>query len=71
MAINFSLQQSEWVLNCAEAPAVRGAVPGAEDSLLSLGRVAANNSAREAIRVKDSFMAHFSAEGALTWQPTE
>ncbi|KAL0150934.1 hypothetical protein M9458_053761, partial [Cirrhinus mrigala] len=34
----------------AEAPAVRGAVQGAEDSLQSLGRVAANNSAREAIR---------------------
>ncbi len=46
-------------------------VQGAEDSLLSLGRVAANNSAREAIRVRDSFMAHFSAEGAVPWQPTE
>ncbi|XP_058628314.1 uncharacterized protein zgc:194221 [Onychostoma macrolepis] len=55
----------------AEVPAVRGVVQGAEDSLQSLGRVAANNSAREAIRVRDSFMAHFSAEGAVPWQPTE
>ncbi|RXN10421.1 nuclease HARBI1 [Labeo rohita] len=55
----------------AEAPAVRGAVQGTEDSLQSLGRVAANNSAREAIRVRDSFMAYFSAEGAVPWQPTE
>ncbi|KAA0712558.1 Zinc finger BED domain-containing protein 6 [Triplophysa tibetana] len=54
-----------------EAPAVRVAVQGAEESLQSLGRVAANNSAREAIRVRDSFMAHFSAEGAVPWQPTE
>ncbi len=55
----------------AEAPAVRGAVQGAEDSLQSLGWVAANNSAREAIRVRDSFMAHFSAGGTVPWQPTE
>ncbi len=44
---------------------------GVEDSLLSLGRVAANNSARETIQVRESFMAHFSAEGAVPWQPTE
>ncbi|XP_067270790.1 uncharacterized protein [Pseudorasbora parva] len=55
----------------SEAPAVRGVVQGSEDSLQSLGRVAANNSAREAIRVRESFMAHFSAEGAVAWQPTE
>ncbi len=50
----------------AEAPAVRGVVQGAEDSLPSLGLVAANKSAREAIRVRESFMAHFSAEGAVS-----
>ncbi len=37
----------------AEAPAVRVALQGAEDSLQSLGRVAANNSARKAIQVRD------------------
>ncbi len=55
----------------AEAPAVRGAVQGAEDSLQSLDLVVANNSGREAIRVRDSFMANFSAEGAVPWQMTE
>ncbi len=55
----------------AEAPAVRGAVQGAEDSLQSLDLVVANNSGREAIRVRDSFMVNFSAEGAVPWQMTE
>ncbi|XP_048021443.1 uncharacterized protein LOC125252300 [Megalobrama amblycephala] len=34
-----------------------------------LGRVAANNSSREALWVKDTFIAHFSAEGAVMAAP--
>ncbi|XP_048011495.1 uncharacterized protein LOC125245091 [Megalobrama amblycephala] len=54
-----------------QAPAVREVVATGEEPLPGLGRVAANNSSREALRVRDTFMAHFSAEGAVSWQPTE
>ncbi|KAM3624411.1 uncharacterized protein V6R79_023060 [Siganus canaliculatus] len=50
-------------------PVVRGASTGADMELLpGLGRVAANNSGREAIRVRDTFSSYFSAEGAVQWQ---
>ncbi|RVE67428.1 hypothetical protein OJAV_G00102880 [Oryzias javanicus] len=42
-----------------------------EDPLRGLGRLAANNFSREAFTVRETFMAHFTAEGAVTWQPTE
>jgi len=52
-----------------EATAVRGNVPVVEvEPLPDLGRVAANNPGREAVRVREVFTAHFSAEGALSWQ---
>ncbi|XP_059367678.1 uncharacterized protein zgc:194221 isoform X3 [Carassius carassius] len=54
-----------------ESPAVRGAGQAGEEPVPGLGRVAANFSSREAVRVRDVFMAHFSAEGAVAWQPTE
>uniref|UniRef100_A0A9J7XAJ5 DDE Tnp4 domain-containing protein n=1 Tax=Cyprinus carpio carpio TaxID=630221 RepID=A0A9J7XAJ5_CYPCA len=57
-----------------EAPTVRGSSPAGhagEEQLPGLGRIAANNSSREAVRVRDVFRAHFSAEGAVAWQPTE
>ncbi|XP_048020927.1 protein ANTAGONIST OF LIKE HETEROCHROMATIN PROTEIN 1-like [Megalobrama amblycephala] len=54
-----------------EAPAVRGAGQAGEELLPGLGRVAANYSSREAVRVRDVFVAQFSAEGAVAWQPTE
>ncbi|XP_039459435.1 protein ANTAGONIST OF LIKE HETEROCHROMATIN PROTEIN 1-like [Oreochromis aureus] len=53
------------------APAVRSVAPAVVEPLQSLGRVAANNSSREAVLVREKFMAHFSAEGAVTWQPKE
>ncbi|XP_078021494.1 uncharacterized protein LOC144461791 [Epinephelus lanceolatus] len=50
-------------------PAMRGSIPGGDvDPLPGLGRVAANNSAREAIRVQENFTACFSAEGTVLWQ---
>ncbi|KAK7158518.1 hypothetical protein R3I94_004979 [Phoxinus phoxinus] len=54
-----------------EAPAVMGAGHAGEEPLPGLGRVAANNSTREALQVRKVFMEHFSAEGAVPWQPTE
>uniref|UniRef100_I3JYC9 DDE Tnp4 domain-containing protein n=1 Tax=Oreochromis niloticus TaxID=8128 RepID=I3JYC9_ORENI len=48
----------------------RGA-PAVVEPLQGLGRVAANNSSREAVLVREKFMAHFSAEGAVSWQPKE
>ncbi|KAL3306954.1 hypothetical protein Ciccas_014547 [Cichlidogyrus casuarinus] len=53
------------------APAVRGVAPAVVEPLQGLGRVAANNSSREAVLVREKFMAHFSAEGAVSWQPKE
>ncbi|KAL7385137.1 hypothetical protein ABVT39_016381 [Epinephelus coioides] len=50
-------------------PAMRGSIPGGDvEPLPGLGRVAANNSAREAIRVRETFTAYFSAEGTVPWQ---
>uniref|UniRef100_A0A3P9C5T1 Zgc:194221 n=1 Tax=Maylandia zebra TaxID=106582 RepID=A0A3P9C5T1_9CICH len=53
------------------APAVRGVAPAVVEPLQGLGHVAANNSSREAVLVREKFMAHFSAEGAVSWQPKE
>ncbi|XP_076737594.1 uncharacterized protein LOC143416099 [Maylandia zebra] len=61
-------------LRCVDergAPAVRGVAPAVVEPLQGLGRVAANNSSREAVLVREKFMAHFSAEGAVSWQPKE
>ncbi|KAM3619274.1 uncharacterized protein V6R79_005436 [Siganus canaliculatus] len=50
-------------------PVVRGASTDVDMELLpGLGRVAANNSGREAIRVRDTFSSYFSAEGAVQWK---
>ncbi|KAM6926036.1 uncharacterized protein PEZ65_009648 [Lycodopsis pacificus] len=43
---------------------------GEVEPLPDLGRIAANNSAREAIRVREAFTAYFSAEGTVPWQDT-
>lgn len=51
--------------------AVRGSIRVAEvEPLPGLGRVAANNSAREAIAVREAFASFFSAEGPVPWQDT-
>lgn len=50
------------------ASAMRGLPDGDVEPLPGLGRVAANNSAREAIRVRETFAAYFNAEGAVPWQ---
>ncbi|XP_074537109.1 uncharacterized protein LOC141798997 [Halichoeres trimaculatus] len=50
------------------ASAIRGPPDGDVEPLPGLGRVAVNNSAREAIRVRETFAAYFSAEGAVPWQ---
>lgn len=53
----------------AQEPAVRRNIPvGEVEPLPGLGRQAANNSAREAIRVREAFTSYFSAEGAVPWQ---
>ncbi|KAK0154749.1 Protein ALP1-like [Merluccius polli] len=50
-------------------PAVRSIAPGGVvEPLPGLGRVAANNSGREAITVRETFAAYFSAEGSVQWQ---
>ncbi|KAL1250685.1 hypothetical protein QQF64_018481 [Cirrhinus molitorella] len=36
---------------------------------LSISRVGSNNAAREAMRVRDTFVNYFCAEGAVPWQP--
>ncbi|CAL8363265.1 unnamed protein product [Boreogadus saida] len=49
--------------------ALRGNIPAGEvDPLQGLGRVAANNSAREAIRIREAFTSYFSAEATVPWQ---
>ncbi|KAL7401056.1 hypothetical protein ABVT39_022147 [Epinephelus coioides] len=56
-----------------QTPAVRASIPvtvGEVEPLPGLGRIAANNSAREAIRVRETFTSFFSAEGAVPWQDT-
>lgn len=53
----------------SQAPAMRGNIPvGEVEQLSGLGGVAANNHAREAIRVREVFTSYFSAEGAVPWQ---
>lgn len=48
---------------------MRGNIPvGEVEQLSGLGGVAANNQAREAIRVREVFTSYFSAEGAVPWQ---
>ncbi|KAL2102070.1 hypothetical protein ACEWY4_003831 [Coilia grayii] len=57
--------------NTRTTPAPAG--PPAADSdaagLLPVTRVGSNNSTREAIRVKETFMSYFTNEGTVTWQP--
>ncbi|CAL8336627.1 unnamed protein product [Boreogadus saida] len=49
--------------------ALRGNIlVGEVDPLPGLGRVAANNSAREAIWIREAFKSYFSAEGTVPWQ---
>ncbi|XP_056464855.1 uncharacterized protein LOC130404233 [Gadus chalcogrammus] len=38
-----------------------------EQAEIWLGRVAANNAGREAIRIRETFTSYFSAEGTLSW----
>jgi hypothetical protein len=48
---------------------LRGNIPvGEVDPLPGLGRVAANNSVREAIRIREAFTSYFSAEGTVPWR---
>ncbi|CAI5670000.1 unnamed protein product [Oreochromis niloticus] len=61
-------------LHCLDergAPAVRGVAPAVVEPLQGLGRVAANNSSTEAVLVREKFIAHFSVEGAVPWQPKQ
>ncbi|XP_061637361.1 uncharacterized protein LOC133481962 [Phyllopteryx taeniolatus] len=52
-----------------QASAVRGGIQFEEvEPLPGLGRLAANNSTREARRVREAFTAFFSAEGTVPWQ---
>ncbi|CAK6969587.1 uncharacterized protein LOC126407421 [Scomber scombrus] len=45
---------------------MRGSIPGGDvEPLPGLGRLAANNSAREAVRVRETFTTFFSAEGTV------
>ena len=55
----------------SQTPAGRGSMPvaiGEVEPLPGLGRIAANNSAREAVRVRETLTSFFSAEGAVSWQ---
>ncbi|XP_059923546.1 uncharacterized protein LOC132469572 [Gadus macrocephalus] len=50
---------------------VRDCLPvGVVLPLPGLGRVAANNAGREAIRIRETFTSYFSAEGTLSWHDT-
>ncbi|CAL8377342.1 unnamed protein product [Gadus morhua 'NCC'] len=52
-----------------EWSALRGNIPAGEvDPLPGLGRVAANNSVREAIRIREAFTSYFSAGGTVPWE---
>ena len=51
-----------------EAAMGLGAITGGEEPQAGLGRLASNNSSREAIAVRQTFTEHFSAEGAVPWQ---
>ncbi|CAL8239968.1 unnamed protein product [Gadus morhua 'NCC'] len=56
---------------CLMSPtaAVRECIPGgAVEPLPRLGRVAANNAGREAIRIRETFTSYFSEEGTVSWQ---
>ncbi|CAI5677910.1 unnamed protein product [Oreochromis niloticus] len=62
------------LLRCLDergAPVVRGVQPAVVEPLQGLGHVAANNSSRVAVLVREKFMAHFSSEGAVSWQPKQ
>ena len=53
----------------AQTPGVGGSVTRTEvEPLPGLGRVGVNNSAREAIRVRETFSAFFSTERVVPWQ---
>ena len=53
----------------AQTPGVGGSITGSEmEQLPGLGRVGANNLAREAIRVRETFSAFLSTEGVVPWQ---
>ena len=53
----------------APTAAVRECIPGgAVEPLPRLGRVAANNAGREAIRIRETFTSYFSEEGTVSWQ---
>ncbi|CAL8397617.1 unnamed protein product [Boreogadus saida] len=53
----------------APTAAVRECIPGgAVEALPRLGRVAANNAGREAIRIRETFTSYFSEEGTVSWQ---
>ncbi|CAL8275229.1 unnamed protein product [Boreogadus saida] len=55
----------------APTAAVRDCLPvGVVLPLPGLGRVAANNAGREAIRIPETFTSYFSAEGTLSWHDT-
>ena len=47
---------------------VRSIPAGEVEPLPGLGRLAANFSGREAIRMRETFISFFSAEGAVPWQ---
>ncbi|KAG7462407.1 hypothetical protein MATL_G00184510 [Megalops atlanticus] len=55
------------------ASTTRAPVPSAEDGeavgLQEVTRVGSNNSTREAIHVRETFVLYFSAERAVPWQP--
>ncbi|CAL8403742.1 unnamed protein product [Boreogadus saida] len=53
----------------APTAAVRECIPGdAVEPLPRLGRVAANNAGREAIRIRETLTSYFSEEGTVSWQ---
>ncbi|CAL8303261.1 unnamed protein product [Boreogadus saida] len=52
----------------APTAAVRECIPGdAVEPLPRLGRVAANNAGREAIRIRETLTSYFSEEGTVSW----
>ena len=56
---------------CRTAPTatVRECIDGGVvEPLPRLGRVAANNAGREAIRIRETFTSYFSEEGTVSWQ---
>ncbi|CAL8268376.1 unnamed protein product [Boreogadus saida] len=56
-------------LRTAPTAAVRDCLPvGVVLPLPGLGRVAANNAGREAIRIRETLTSYFSEEGTVSWQ---